>query len=95
VKTAVGGRTAHAALVARQLDKPCIVGCAELAVDMDQHYAQFGQRTVRDGDWIAIDGGRGTIHLDCRQMCSIGRRRNWRKSTARAPPCRENVAADA
>ncbi len=68
IVTAVGGRTAHAALVARQLDKPCIVGCAELAVDVDRHCAQFGPKTVREGDWISIDGGRGTIHLGRGQM---------------------------
>jgi pyruvate, orthophosphate dikinase len=63
IVTAVGGRTAHAALVARQLDKPCIVGCAELAVHVDRHCAQFAQSAVREGDWISIDGSRGTIHL--------------------------------
>jgi pyruvate, orthophosphate dikinase len=68
IVTAIGGRTAHAALVARQLDKPCIVGCAELAVDVDRHCAQFGQSTVREGDWISIDGGRGAIHLGRGQM---------------------------
>lgn len=66
--TAVGGRTAHAALVARQLNKPCIVGCAELAVDVVRHRAQFGQQTVREGDWVSIDGGRGMIHLGRGQM---------------------------
>jgi pyruvate,orthophosphate dikinase len=64
----VGGRTAHAVLVARQLGKPCIVGCAELAVDVDRHWAQLGQRTVREGDWMSIDGGRGTIHLGRGQL---------------------------
>jgi pyruvate,orthophosphate dikinase len=63
IVTAVGGRTAHAALVARQLDKPCIVGCAELAVDMDQHCAQLPQTTIKEGDWLSIDGGAGAIYL--------------------------------
>ncbi len=63
IVTAVGGRTAHAALVARQLNKPCIVGCADLAVDVDQHRAQFGKRTVKEGDWLSIDGSRGFIYV--------------------------------
>ena len=63
IVTAVGGRTAHAALVARQLDKPCIVGCAELVVDVNRHCAQLGARTFREGDWISMDGGGGMIYL--------------------------------
>jgi pyruvate, orthophosphate dikinase len=63
IVTAVGGRTAHAALVARQLDKPCIVGCAELVVDVNRHCARFEARTLREGDWISMDGGGGMIYL--------------------------------
>ena len=63
IVTAVGGRTAHAALVARQLDRPCIVGCAELAVDVAQHCAHLPQTTVKEGDWLSIDGGVGAIYL--------------------------------
>ncbi len=63
IVTAVGGRTAHAALVARQLDKPCIVGCAELAVDVAQHCARLPQATVKEGDWLSIDGGVGAVYL--------------------------------
>jgi len=63
IVTAVGGRTAHAALVARQLDKPCIVGCANLAVDVAQHRALLSGTTIKDGEWLSIDGGRGAIYL--------------------------------
>jgi len=63
ILTAVGGRTAHAALVARQLAKPCVVGCTQLAVDEAHHGAQLGGIAVHEGDWLSIDGGAGTIHL--------------------------------
>jgi len=63
ILTAVGGRTAHAALVARQLAKPCIVGCKELAIDETRHGAQLGGIAVREGDWLSIDGSAGTIHF--------------------------------
>ena len=63
IVTAVGGRTAHAALVARQMDKPCIVGCAELAVDTEARCARLPRTLLREGDWLSIDGGAGTIYL--------------------------------
>lgn len=63
IVTAVGGRTAHAALVARQMDKPCIVGCAELAVDAEARYARLRDVALNEGDWLSIDGGAGTLYL--------------------------------
>lgn len=63
IVTAVGGRTAHAALVARQMDKPCIVGCAELAIDVAGHRAQLAKASINEGDWLCIDGGSGAIYL--------------------------------
>jgi pyruvate, orthophosphate dikinase len=63
IVTAIGGRTAHAALVARQLDKPCIVGCAELSVDVTQRCARLPHTTIKEGDWLSIDGGAGAIYL--------------------------------
>jgi pyruvate,orthophosphate dikinase len=61
--TAVGGRTAHAALVARQMGKPCVVGCAALTVDAARHSARLAGTTVNEGDWLSIDGGTGAIHF--------------------------------
>ena len=63
IVTAVGGRTAHAALVARQMGKPCIVGCAGLAVDVASHGARVGKTTINEGDWLSMDGEAGTIYL--------------------------------
>jgi pyruvate,orthophosphate dikinase len=63
IVTAVGGRTAHAALVARQLDKPCIVGCAEIAVDVAQRCAHLPGATIKEGEWLSIDGAAGAVYL--------------------------------
>ena len=63
IVTAVGGRTAHAALVAREMAKPCIVGCAELAVDVAGRCARLGAAAIKEGDWLSIDGEAGLIYL--------------------------------
>ncbi len=62
IVTAVGARTAHAALVARQMAKPCIVGCTDLAIDVAGHRARLGGIAVAEGDWLSIDGEAGTIY---------------------------------
>ncbi len=62
ILTAAGGRTAHAALVARQMGKPCIVGCGGLAFDPGGHVATIGALAVHENDWLSIDGDTGTVH---------------------------------
>ncbi len=63
IVTAVGGRTAHAALVARQMGKPCVVGCGELGVDTVHGNCRIGGNAVNEGDWLSIDGGTGAVHI--------------------------------
>ena len=63
IVTAAGGRTAHAALVARQMGKPCVVGCAALLVDVASHSARLAEAVVNEGDWLSINGEAGTIYL--------------------------------
>ena len=63
IVTAVGARTAHAALVARQMGKACIVGCAGLTIDLGSRRAQLAGAAIIEGDWLSIDGGAGTIYL--------------------------------
>lgn len=63
ILAAVGGRTAHAALVARQMGKPCIVGCTQLTVDAAHHTARLAGATIHEGDWLSIDAGAGSVHL--------------------------------
>jgi pyruvate,orthophosphate dikinase len=63
IVTAVGGRTAHAALVARQMAKPCVVGCSGMTVEVMTHRARLGGSTITEGDWISVDGHDGGIYL--------------------------------
>jgi pyruvate,orthophosphate dikinase len=63
IVTAVGSRTAHAALVARQMGKPCIVGCGDLTVDMASRQARIGASAIKEGEWISVDGEGGSVHL--------------------------------
>jgi pyruvate,orthophosphate dikinase len=66
ILTAVGGRTAHAAVVARQLGKVCLVGCAGLIID--RRAARLGEASVREGDWLSLDGESGEVFLGRRQI---------------------------
>ena len=86
IVTAIGGRTAHAALVARQMGKPCIVGCAKLSVDPSQRSARLDGVALNEGDWLSIDGEAGTIHLGRgkvvveRPETELAEIRRWRAS---------------
>ena len=61
ILTAQGGMTSHAALVARQMGKVCIVGCGELDIDMAARAFSVDDVTVKEGDWISIDGFVGEV----------------------------------
>lgn len=62
IVTIVGARTAHAALVARQLGRPCIVGCTGVAIDPSGDRAQIGGTMISAGDWLTIDGDSGNLY---------------------------------
>jgi pyruvate,orthophosphate dikinase len=62
VLTAQGSRTSHAAVVARQLDRVCIVGCRELAVDIERRRCHIAGRLFHEGDLLSLDGGSGVIY---------------------------------
>jgi pyruvate,orthophosphate dikinase len=68
ILTAIGGRTAHAAVVARQMGKVCLVGCRSLVIAADQGSASLGGHELRHGDWIALDGDSGEISLGQREI---------------------------
>jgi pyruvate,orthophosphate dikinase len=63
IVTAVGARTAHAALVARQMGKPCVVGCDTMTIDAATNRAQLASTTISEGDWVSVDGDSGGIYL--------------------------------
>jgi pyruvate,orthophosphate dikinase len=62
ILTARGGMTSHAALVARGWGKCCIVGCGGLHVDLAKKEFHIGGQTFREGDWITLNGSKGTIY---------------------------------
>jgi len=70
ILTTVGGRTAHAAVVARQLGKVCLVGCRALAVDEARREATLGGARLGEGDWLSLDGDAGTVALGRRAIVS-------------------------
>jgi pyruvate,orthophosphate dikinase len=63
IVTAVGARTAHAALVARQMGKPCVVGCSDMVIDISADRATLAGSAISGSDWITIDGGSGKLYL--------------------------------
>jgi pyruvate,orthophosphate dikinase len=65
ILTARGGATSHAAVVARQIGKPCVAGCAELVIDYARKTARSNQSDVsfKEGDAISLDGATGQVYL--------------------------------
>ncbi len=61
VVTSRGGRTSHAALVARQFGIPAVVGVHELEVDTNRREMRASGKTLKEGDWLSIDGGTGEV----------------------------------
>ncbi len=61
ILTSRGGQTSHAAVVARGMGKPCVVGATEIAVDYGRQLFYAGDTVVRRGDWITLDGSTGEI----------------------------------
>lgn len=53
--------TSHAAVVARGWGKPCVAGCDRIAINYEEHSFSNGEITVREGDWISIDGAKGIV----------------------------------
>ena len=63
ILTARGGATSHAAVVARQIGKPCVAGVHELLIDYGKREATAGSVTFKEGDPISVDGSTGEVYL--------------------------------
>ncbi len=61
IVTSRGGRTSHAALVARQFGKPAVVGIAELDIDLEGRTMSVGDRTIAEGEVVSIEGTSGEV----------------------------------
>ncbi len=63
VLTSRGGKTSHAAVVARGMGKPCVVGAEGVKVDSRARTAVVGEHVLHEGDVLTIDGGSGAVYL--------------------------------
>ena len=63
ILTATGGKTSHAAVVARGWGKCCIVGAEKLNIEADAKKMSVNGRVVCEGEWITLDGGDGSVYL--------------------------------
>ena len=63
ILTTKGGMTSHAAVVARGMGKPCVVGAESLIIDNSLKTISNGTITLNEGDIISIDGGLGEVYI--------------------------------
>jgi len=63
ILTARGGMTSHAAVVARGMGKCCVSGAGELEIDYKARTIKVGDVTVKEGDWISLNGSTGEVYL--------------------------------
>jgi len=63
VLTSEGGATSHAAVVARQFGIPCVVGASAIKIDLERRQMTVGEKVVKEGDWISVDGTTGRVFI--------------------------------
>ena len=84
VLAARGSRTSHAAVVARQLGKPCVTGCGDLLLDPVRRVVQAGNRTLGEGEPITLDANTGRVYAGESEIITeyptawLEEIRNWR-----------------
>ncbi|HNH82371.1 MAG TPA: pyruvate, phosphate dikinase, partial [Acidobacteriota bacterium] len=61
ILTARGGMTSHAAVVARGMGKCCVAGCGSLEIDYDARQFKVGDRVIKEGEYITLDGSTGRV----------------------------------
>ncbi len=64
ILTARGGMTSHAAVVARGMGTCCVAGCSTLRVNEETKTATIGDLTLKEGDWMSIDGSTGKVYAE-------------------------------
>jgi pyruvate,orthophosphate dikinase len=62
ILTGAGGRTSHAAVVARQLGKVCLVSCPDLEIDPIRRFCRIGEKALQEGEFLSLDGNHGGIY---------------------------------
>lgn len=68
ILTSRGGRTSHAAVVARGMGKPCVAGCSEIEIDYDEETFRVGDDVYEKGDWLSVDGTTGEVYVGQLEM---------------------------
>ena len=63
ILTATGGRTSHAAVVARGMGACCVAGCGALRIHEDEKYLTIGDIRVNEGEVMSIDGNTGNVYV--------------------------------
>jgi pyruvate,orthophosphate dikinase len=66
--TSSGGRTSHAAVVARELGRPCVVGATDMDIDLDRRRVTIGDHELAEGEEISIDGASGRVFAGAVQL---------------------------
>ncbi len=64
ILTVRGGMTSHAAVVARGMGTCCVSGCGEIKIDEEAKYFTLAGKTVKEGDFISLDGSAGNIYIE-------------------------------
>jgi pyruvate,orthophosphate dikinase len=62
ILTSRGGKTSHAAVVARGMGKPCVSGCEAIMIDVRERVARVGGTVLHEGDIITVDGSSGRVY---------------------------------
>jgi pyruvate, orthophosphate dikinase len=70
--TARGGALSHAAVVSRALDRPCIVGCDPIDIDLDRKTFSIAGKTYREGTQISMDGSTGKVFAGAVKLKAVG-----------------------
>ena len=68
ILTARGGMTAHAAVLAREMGRCCVVNCGEIKINEDEGYCMIGTHKINEGDYISIDGSSGHVYEGVLEM---------------------------
>ncbi len=63
ILTVRGGMTSHAAVVARGMGTACVSGCGEITMHEEEKYFELGGETIKEGDYLSLDGSTGKIYL--------------------------------
>ncbi|MDD5503282.1 MAG: pyruvate, phosphate dikinase, partial [Candidatus Thermoplasmatota archaeon] len=63
ILTSRGGKTSHAAVVARSIGKPCVCGCETIEIDQHKKTVKIGDKILKEGDILTIEGGLGKVYI--------------------------------